>query len=173
MEKTKGNGCMIVVSDTTPLISLMKIGRLNLIEQLFGEVQIPEAVYAELVSNSEYEKEAQQIQKSSFIKRVVIEDGKAVDLLRKATGLDIGESEAIVLSDFCRADLLLMDEVKGRQVAKQMGLHLMGTVGMLRTAYEEKLLSYKEIEECIEVLRANGRHISDRLFRQLLEVIHQ
>ncbi len=31
---------MIVVSDTTPLISLMRIGRLNLIEQLFGEVQV-------------------------------------------------------------------------------------------------------------------------------------
>ncbi len=40
MEKIKGSGCMIVVSDTTPLISLMRIGRLNLIEQLFGEVQV-------------------------------------------------------------------------------------------------------------------------------------
>lgn len=164
---------MIVVSDTTPLISLMKIGRLNLVEQLFGEVQIPDAVYAELVSNPEFGEEVRQIQRSLFIKRVVIEDEKAVDLLRRATGLDIGESEAIILSDSCRADLLLMDEIKGRQVAKQMGLHVMGTVGMLRAAYEEKLLSYKDIEECIEVLKANGRHISDRLFRQLLEVIRQ
>lgn len=60
MEKTKGCGRMIVVSDTTPLISLMKIGRLGLIEQLFGEVQIPGAVYAELISNSEFKKEAYQ-----------------------------------------------------------------------------------------------------------------
>lgn len=96
-----------------------------------------------------------------------------VDLLRRTTGLDIGESEAIVLSDSCRADLLLMDELKGRQVAKQMGLHLMGTVGMLRVAYEEKLMSYMEIEGYIEVLKANGRHISDRLFRQLLATIRQ
>ena len=164
---------MIVVSDTTPLISLMKIGRLNLIEQLFGEVQIPDAVYMELVSNSEFREEAQQIQRSPFIKRVVIEDGKAVELLRRATGLDIGESEAIILSDICKAELLLMDESKGRQVAKQMGLHLMGTVGMLRAAHEEKLLSYEEIRQCIEGLRANGRHISDRLFEQLMEVIRQ
>lgn len=162
---------MIVVSDTTPIISLMKIGRLNLMEQLFGEVQIPDSVYAELVSNPEYEEEARQIQRSSFIKRVIIGNGKAVDLLRRVTGLDIGESEAIILSDSCGADLLLMDEMKGRQVAKQMGLHLMGTVGMLRAAYEGKLLSYEEIEECIVVLRANGRHISDRLFGQLLEAI--
>ena len=164
---------MIVVSDTTPLISLMKIGRLNLIEQLFGEVQIPGAVYEELVSNSEFQEEAQQIQGSPFIKRVVIEDGKAVELLRRVTGLDIGESEAIILSDASKAELLLMDENKGRQVAKQMGLHLMGTVGMLRAAHEGKLLSYEEIQQCIEELRANGRHISDRLFRQLIEVIRQ
>ena len=45
---------MIVVSDTTPLISLIKIGRLELVEQLFGEVQIPNAVYIELISNPQF-----------------------------------------------------------------------------------------------------------------------
>ena len=162
---------MIVVSDTTPLISLMKIGRLGLVEQLFREIQIPDAVYTELITNPQFSAEAKQIQNSSFIKRVVIEDSKSADLLRRATGLDRGESEAIILSDTYHADLLLMDEVKGRQVAKQMGLHLMGSVGMLRVAYEEKLFSYDDIIECIEVLRVNGRHISDRLYKQLLESI--
>lgn len=173
MEKPKGNKRMIVVSDTTPIISLMKIGRLKLLEQLFGEVQIPNAVYAELVSNPSFEKEAEQIQRCSFIKRIIVEDNKAVDLLRRAAGLDIGESEAIILSDSCRAELLLMDEMKGRQTAKQRGLHVMGTVGMLQTAYEEKMLSYEDIVKCIEALKVNGRHISDKLFMQLLEVIRQ
>lgn len=50
---------MIVVSDTTPLISLMKMGQLGLIGQLFGEVQIPDAVYDELVSNQKFQSEAQ------------------------------------------------------------------------------------------------------------------
>ena len=101
----------------------------------------------------------------------MIDDSKSVDLLRRATGLDGGESEAIILSDTCHADPLLMDKGKGRQVGKQMGLHLIGTVGMLCVAYEEKLISYDDIIECIEVLRVNGRHISDRLFKQLLESI--
>lgn len=91
-----------------PLISLMKTGRLELIERLFGEVQIPDAVYAELFSNPGFGEEAQQIKNSAFIRRVFVEDDKAVDLPRRATGLDIGESEAIILSDSCRADLLLM-----------------------------------------------------------------
>ena len=124
-----------------------------------------------MITNPQFLEEAQQIQNSSFIKRVVIDDSKPVDLLKRATGLDRGESEAIILSDTRHADLLLMDEVMGRQIAKQMGLHLMGTVGMLRVAYEEKMLSYDDVIECIEVLRANGRHISDRLFKQLLESI--
>lgn len=124
MEKPKGNESMIVVADTTPLISLMKMGKLRLVRQLFGEVQIPNAVYEELVLNPVFRSEAQQIQDSTFIKCVTVADEKSVSLLRRATGLDLGESEAIILSDTCCADLLLMDESKGRMVARQMGLHL-------------------------------------------------
>ena len=39
---------MIIISDTTPIISLIKINRIDLLEQLFREVFIPEAVYNEL-----------------------------------------------------------------------------------------------------------------------------
>ena len=49
---------MIVVSDTTPLISLMKIGKLDLVANLFGEIQVPEAVYYELVSNTKFPAES-------------------------------------------------------------------------------------------------------------------
>lgn len=58
MEKPEGSERMIVVSDTTPLISLMKLGQLGLVGQLFGEVQIPNAVYQELVSNPQFQSEA-------------------------------------------------------------------------------------------------------------------
>ena len=44
--------------------------------------------------------------------------------------MDMGESEAIILSDACGTDLLLMDENKGRLAARQMGLHLLGTTGI-------------------------------------------
>ena len=81
MEKTERGDRMIVVSDTTPLISLMKIGRLGLVEQLFGEMQIPDAVYTELITNPQFPEEVQHIQNSLFIKRVVIDDSKSVDLL--------------------------------------------------------------------------------------------
>ena len=164
---------MIVISDTTPIISLLKINQLELLHHLFGEVQVPDAVYEELISNAKFQKEAEKILRAEYIKKVVVEDKKSVALLRRATGLDAGESEAIILSDEIKADLLLMDELKGRQVAKQMGLNIMGTVGILMTAFDEELLSAEEIEKCIDVLRSNGRHISEKLYEQLMEKIRK
>lgn len=160
---------MLVVSDTTPLISLMKIGHLDLIQQLFGEIQIPEAVLHELISNRRFPEESRLIQESAFIKTVVVEDMKAVELLCRSAGLDQGESEAIILSDSNEANLLLMDEAKGRKVAKQMGIQIMGTIGLLMTAYKEKKLNKEEVLKCVDILKHNGRHIDDRLYGQLIQ----
>ena len=169
MEGTERRVFMIVVSDTTPLISLMKIGHFDLVYQLFGEVQIPEAVYSELVINRRFPEESRMIQESKFIKKVTVRDSKSVDLLRRSTGLDVGESEAIILSDSLNADVLLMDETRGRKVAKQMGIQIMGTIGVLMLAYEEDRLSKEEILACVDVLKHNGRHISNKLYEQLLQ----
>ncbi|MBR6028915.1 MAG: DNA-binding protein [Clostridia bacterium] len=87
---------MIVVSDTTPLISLIKASQLGLLEKLYGEVLIPRAVYGELTANTAYRDEADTIINSPFNKVVEVQELRAVDVLQRATGLDLGESEAIV-----------------------------------------------------------------------------
>lgn len=56
---------MIVVSDTTPIISLLKINRLDLLEKAFGEVLIPNAVYEELTADKRFAEEAKMIQNAS------------------------------------------------------------------------------------------------------------
>lgn len=162
---------MIVVSDTTPLISLMKIGHLDLLEKYFGEAHIPEAVFNELTFNSRFADEAKQIEDCAFIHVVKVQDYRSVEILRRATGLDIGESEAIVLSDDMRADLLLMDEAKGRDVAEQMGIRIMGTIGLLIASYQDGSIGAGEIRKCVEILRNSGRHIGEKYFQTLLERI--
>ena len=156
---------MIVVSDTTPLISFLKIGHISLLEKLFGRVFIPPAVYCELSANVRFQHEASQIKQSSFIEVRAVENSGAVDVLRRVTGLDQGESEAIVLADELNADVLLMDEVKGRVVSDEMGIKVMGTIGILMVAYEERELTACEARECIEILQRTGRHIARSITR--------
>ncbi len=159
---------MIVVSDTTPLISLMKAELLPILSPLFHEVMIPQAVYYELTKNPAFHAESEQIRKCPFIKVVEVREQKAVDVLRRANGLDLGESEAIVYADGVQADVLLMDEIKGRKIARSMGLFIMGTIGVLLSAYDEKLLSKSETETALWKLRQADRHIGDELFKYAL-----
>ena len=58
---------MIVISDTTPLISLLKINRIDLLKKLFGDVLIPQAVFEELTIDERFRLEADQIRQKKFI----------------------------------------------------------------------------------------------------------
>ena len=162
---------MLIVSDTTPIISLMKTNRLEILKELFSEIIIPEAVYSELTTNEKFPDEAAQIKESSFIKTVKLADRRLIDIFQRATGLDLGESEAILYSDEHKADLLMMDEAKGRSVAKQMNIRVIGTLGILQLANAKGRMNAQEVWHCIEVLRANERHISDELIERLMENI--
>ena len=150
---------MIVVSDTTPLISLLKIKRIGLLEKLFGEVVIPQAVFTELTVDIRFDEEAEVIKNEKFISVKEVSNMASVNILKRATGLDQGESEAIVLSDEIQADILLMDEAKGRKISDQMGIHIMGTIGILMVAYEDDILTADEVKNCIDGLQNAGRHI--------------
>lgn len=162
---------MIVVSDTTPLISLLKIERLSLLEKLFGEVLIPQAVFDELTSDERFHLEAEQIKQKQFISVKTVSNLESVSILKRATGLDQGESEAIVLTDELKADILLMDEAKGRSVSNQMGFRIMGTIGVLMAAYEEHELTGNEVKGCIDGLQRAGRHIGQRHYQMLLDML--
>ena len=109
---------MIVVSDSTPLITLMKAKRLDVLNLLFGDVLIPNAVFNELTTNERFNDEANLIKNCSFIKVVSVDAEERVTLLQRATGLDRGESEAIIYADQNRAEILLIDEAAGRKVAR-------------------------------------------------------
>ena len=94
---------------------------------------------------------------------------ESASMLKRATGLDQGESEAIILTDEQKADVLLMDEAKGRAVSFQMGLKVMGTIGVLMAAYEENELTAEEVRACVKGLQRAGRHISQRHYQMLLD----
>lgn len=160
---------MIVVSDTTPIISLLKIDRLDLLQSNFGEVLIPKAVYEELTQDDQFENEAKLIIRCPYVKIAQITNYDSVKSLQSRTGLDLGESEAIILADERNADLILMDEAAGRRIAKQLGKNLMGLIGLLIVSYERKIIDSDEIRMAAETLRQNNRRISERHFELLME----
>lgn len=162
---------MLIVADTTPIISLMKAGHLNLFHKMFGKVVIPQAVYRELTENPNYAEEAEEISNCNFLRVENVENQISVKILRNVTGLDQGESESIVLVDEKKADLLIIDEHKGRSVAKQMGVTFTGTVGMLLQAYDERYLSKCDVEDCISRLKESNIRISESLYKIVYEHI--
>lgn len=162
---------MLIVSDTTPIITLMKMGHLDILKRLYGKVLIPNAVYMELTGNEKFVTEASQVIDSDFLEVDKVDNEVAVMILQEVSGLDAGESEAIVMANNRKADLLVMDEHKGRSVAKKMGLPITGTIGLLLKAFDEGMLTVGDIEECIEKLKETNVRISEGLFDIMREHI--
>ncbi len=112
---------MIVVSDTSPITNLLKIGKIDLLQQIFGEVIIPVGVYEEL---TRIPAQKEKIENINWIKKHNARDETLISNLLKL--LDKGESESIALAIELDADYLLIDERKGRKVANEYGLTITG-----------------------------------------------
>ncbi len=112
----------IVVSDAGPLIALGRIEQLNLLQHLYQNVLIPPAVHSELRCGADLPGATalrQAINEGWISVQNVPTRAKALSELRLI--LDAGESEAIVLAELVHCRFLLMDERRGRQVAKNRG----------------------------------------------------
>lgn len=116
-----------------------------------------------MTENEAFSEEIRMVQECGFLYVEKVDNGKSVAILRNFTGLHAGESEAIILADEKHSDVLLMDEHKGRQAAKKMGIAITGTIGILAQAFDEGVLTREDVEGCIERLKESGIRISEKL----------
>jgi len=139
---------MIVVSDTSPITYLIKIGRLELLKRVYPKVYIPKAVYDELLS-WDYEDFDQSAIDSNWVEVCKIKDKALLAYLE--LDLDKGEAEAIVLAKEIGANYLLIDERKGWKIAKEQGINAIGLIGVLLKAKKMNLIS--EVLPLVDDLR--------------------
>ncbi len=162
---------MIVVSDTTPIISLIKIDCLDILEKLYKNIIVPRAVYGELIVNADYEDEIDIINRCNFLKVQDVEENLSVLLLQKQLNLDKGESDAIVLANNINADLIVIDERKARKIDKDIGLNVTGTLGILAKAKQKGLI--KELRPLLDELIDNNIRIDKKLYMEILKLVEE
>ena len=120
---------MKAVADASVLIGLSGIGLLPLLKDRFPDgVLVPPAVWREVVERGGSRPGVKEIAEATWITALEPKDGEVVRLLR--INLDEGEAEAIALAHEQHADAVLIDERDGRQTAAEMGLQVLGTVGL-------------------------------------------
>jgi predicted nucleic acid-binding protein len=121
---------MIVVSDTSPLTALLTVGEADLLPELFHEVIIPEAVLAELRRSHPLLPE--------WLRVVGVKDTEQAS--RYARIVDADEAEAIELARELHADHLLIDERKGRRLAVEEGVPVIGLLGVVLLAKRRQII---------------------------------
>ena len=147
----------IAVVNSGPLIALSLLGRLELLESLFDEFWIPDAVYHEVTVAGVGKPGALAISDAAFSARVLT--APAADPLLVAE-LDLGEAAVISLARTMPSCLVVLDEKRGRRIAQQVyGLSVKGTAGLLVEAARAGLL--QNLQADFKALRIAGYYISD------------
>ena len=152
---------MIVVSDTSPINYLLLIDQLDLLPRLFQQIIIPDVVRDEMLDLGAPPVLQQWISDSPPWLTV-----QAVSVIDETlNALDLGEQAAITLAQTLPADLLIIDERLGRQIACDRGLPIIGTLGILDDAADQGLI---DLAETIAQLQQTSFRVSRRIIQALL-----
>jgi uncharacterized protein len=163
---------VIVISDTSAITNLAAIHQLHLLPQLYGQVTIPEAVYGELVEVDPPVPGTLEVQTVPWLNVVQVSNRHAVEQLQRDVRLDSGESEAIVLALELNADLLLIDERRGRAEANRLGVRITGLLGLLVEAKKKRLIP--AVQPLMDALVATSDfRVSSALYNRILEMVDE
>lgn len=143
----------MIVSDSTTLIILFDLERLELLSNLFPQIIIPSAVYDEVSAKRFIE----------FPEFISVQKPKACDTLENLKQLlDLGESEAIALALELKSQLII-DEKKGRKIAMGQGLNIIGLLGIVYLNIQKKFLNQEEAKAFLESAINHGYRINQNL----------
>ncbi len=160
MEKNKK---IKVICNSSPIIGLAKIERLDIIEKLYREIIVPEAVFDELITKGRDKDKTATINKMIDKNIVIVQKVKNRELIRALRkDLDYGESEVIALAIELQADLVILDEKDARDIADFYNLTKTGLLGVLIRAKERGFIP--SVKEYMDRLIKAGFRIDENLY---------
>jgi predicted nucleic acid-binding protein len=150
---------MKVVSNTSPLLFLSKVGRLSLLNDCFDRVYVPPAVIVETRSIPLGD---------DILVHDISPEGKG--FVQGALGrLHRGELEAMRLALELGADLVLLDDLAARHKAQRMRLKMIGTIGVLLLANRRGVISAAEARDALdELIDRHNLYLSQSIRQQVM-----
>jgi len=155
-----------IVSDATTLIILGKLNRYDLLKNIFNKIYIPQAVMYEV--SKKLDGVYELLLEDKLFETKKIADKTLLSLLDGI--LDKGESEAIVLAKELQM-ILLIDEKKGRAIAKEMGLDIIGLLGILILNVKKEKISKNAAIEVLEDIKRLKFRVSTKLEEHFIEIL--
>lgn len=132
---------MIVISDSSPLITLARVGHLELLHEFYGTVTIPRQVHEEVVVAGAGMPGAEEVRKAAWIRTNSLALDPSAEMKSACAGLGAGERNVIYLASAIKADLVLMDEERARRVARSAGLTIAGSIAILERGARLELVT--------------------------------
>ena len=159
---------MTVVSDSTPLIHLSSVGDLGLLRDLFGRIKISQAVFHEVVTYGRGRPGAEEVAKASGTWIDVAERAPTAFTLQimDEQKLQLGEMQTIELATELTAEIVLIDERRAVQFARESGLTVLRTGTIYAASKRSGLIS--SVRERLIALRASGFWLTDRDYLSIL-----
>lgn len=154
---------MLIVADSSALIALATCDGLDVLLEVYNDIKVPDAVFAEIVAPEKAQSDAL----GSFLSGRVMK----VDTTRwvlTAGGLGRGEIEAMALYKQLSADMLLIDDHRARMIAEHNQIHCIGTLGLLLIAKQKGMIP--ALVPYIQKLRHSSIHYGDALLDRVLKL---
>jgi predicted nucleic acid-binding protein len=157
---------VIVVSNSSPLITLARIGWLDLLRQLFGHIHIAGEVHEEVVVRGAGRPAAGAVSGANWIETHSPVNASELACLRTRHALGAGELATVLLARTLRADLAIIDERSARRLAQAQGVAVMGCVGILERGHRRGLVP--DLRQTYEHLLTHGIRIDRQILDQSL-----
>jgi len=150
----------MIIGDSSALIALSVVNKLELLEKLYKNLFVPQAVYDEVTQVGRPQ--------SDKLKQFLQSRVKVVDINIKKVGLGLGELEAITLYKELDADVLLIDDNRAKKYAVLNDVKVIGSLGILIKAKEKGYID--KVKPLLNDIMKSEVYISDKLVAKVLDI---